>query len=65
MFCFNLMHTLLQENQLQDAQNRVAAYALYLLFPDLPVHLPIVDPYASLVLQWKEGKSLVMLNSLP
>ncbi|KAI7745964.1 hypothetical protein M8C21_029271 [Ambrosia artemisiifolia] len=39
----------------EDAQNRVAAYALYQLFPDLPVHLMMADPYASLVLQWLEG----------
>ncbi|XP_071736859.1 DExH-box ATP-dependent RNA helicase DExH7, chloroplastic [Rutidosis leptorrhynchoides] len=39
----------------EDAQNRVAAYALHQLFPDLPVHLMMADPYASLVLQWLEG----------
>ncbi|KAJ9552389.1 hypothetical protein OSB04_016434 [Centaurea solstitialis] len=39
----------------EDAQNRVAAFALYQLFSDLPVHLMMTDPYASLVLQWLEG----------
>ncbi|KAL6297594.1 hypothetical protein ACE6H2_005736 [Prunus campanulata] len=41
----------------EDAQNRVAAFALCQLFPDLPVHLLIIEPYASLVIQWKEGES--------
>ena len=39
----------------QDAQNRVAAFALYSLFPDLPIHLVLVEPYASMVVQWKTG----------
>jgi ATP-dependent RNA helicase DHX29 len=43
---------------LQDAQNRVAAFALHQLFPDLPIHLAIINPYSSLVLQWKQGNSL-------
>ncbi|KAB1225897.1 ATP-dependent RNA helicase DHX36 [Morella rubra] len=40
----------------EDAQNRVAAFALCHLFPDLPVHLLVTEPYASLVIQWKEGE---------
>ncbi|KAL6515211.1 hypothetical protein OROHE_018843 [Orobanche hederae] len=39
----------------QDSQNRVAAYALHYLFPEIPVQLALVEPYASMVLKWKEG----------
>ncbi|GKC17322.1 hypothetical protein Tco_1014104 [Tanacetum coccineum] len=39
----------------EDAQNRVAAFALFQLFSDLPVHMMMTKPYASLVLQWLEG----------
>ncbi|XP_038878021.1 DExH-box ATP-dependent RNA helicase DExH7, chloroplastic isoform X2 [Benincasa hispida] len=42
----------------EDAQNKVAAFALCHLFPDLPVHLALVEPYASLVMQWKAGESI-------
>ncbi|KAK7348503.1 hypothetical protein VNO80_23061 [Phaseolus coccineus] len=41
----------------EDAQNKVAAYALYKLFPEIPVHLPISEPYAFLILKWMEGES--------
>ncbi|GKV32188.1 hypothetical protein SLEP1_g40810 [Rubroshorea leprosula] len=41
----------------EDAQNRVAAFALCHLFPDLPVHLIITEPYAALVMKWKEDES--------
>lgn len=40
---------------LQDAQNKIAAFSLCHLFPDLPVHLLITEPYAALVIQWMEG----------
>ncbi|XP_075476318.1 DExH-box ATP-dependent RNA helicase DExH7, chloroplastic isoform X3 [Primulina tabacum] len=43
-------------NTPEDAQNRVAAYALHYLFPDLPVHLALSEPYASFVLRLKEGE---------
>ncbi|GMH06760.1 hypothetical protein Nepgr_008600 [Nepenthes gracilis] len=42
----------------EEAQNRVAAFALYRLFPELPIHLLITEPYASLVAQWEGGGSL-------
>ncbi|KAI3408453.1 uncharacterized protein J3R85_020258 [Psidium guajava] len=43
----------------EDGQNKVAAYALCHLFPDLPVHLIITEPYVSLVLHWKEGEQSI------
>ncbi|MED6225014.1 hypothetical protein PIB30_089671 [Stylosanthes scabra] len=46
----------------EDAQNKVAAYALLQLFPDVPVHLPITEPYASLVMKWMEGESFAKLE---
>ncbi|OMO75195.1 hypothetical protein CCACVL1_16292 [Corchorus capsularis] len=42
----------------EDAQNRVAAFALCQLFPDLPIQLVVTEPYSSLFFQWKEGESL-------
>ncbi|KAJ4717401.1 putative ATP-dependent RNA helicase [Melia azedarach] len=46
----------------EDAQNRVAAFALHNLFPDLSIHLAITEPYASLVLQWKQGESSIKIE---
>ncbi|XP_022136497.1 DExH-box ATP-dependent RNA helicase DExH7, chloroplastic isoform X2 [Momordica charantia] len=41
----------------EDAQNKVAAFALCHLFPEIPVNLALMEPYASLVMQWKAGES--------
>ncbi|XP_057764372.1 DExH-box ATP-dependent RNA helicase DExH7, chloroplastic-like isoform X1 [Salvia miltiorrhiza] len=49
-------------NTPEDAQNRVAAYALHCLFPDLPVHFALLEPYSSLVLKWKEGDLFATLK---
>ncbi|KAF8411855.1 hypothetical protein HHK36_004414 [Tetracentron sinense] len=46
----------------EDAQNRVAAFALYRLFPDLPVHQLVTEPYSSFVTQWQEGESLTKIE---
>ncbi|GAB2229700.1 hypothetical protein Droror1_Dr00013952 [Drosera rotundifolia] len=41
----------------EEAQNKVAAFTLYRLFPELPFHLLIMEPYASLMDQWEQGES--------
>ncbi|GJN02913.1 hypothetical protein PR202_ga20305 [Eleusine coracana subsp. coracana] len=40
----------------EEAQSRVAAFALYQFFADLPLHQLLTEPYSSLVLRWKEGE---------
>ncbi|KAL6536830.1 hypothetical protein OROHE_012414 [Orobanche hederae] len=37
-----------------DAQNKIAAFVLHHLFPDLLVHFMLLEPYASFILKWKE-----------
>ncbi|PPR98710.1 hypothetical protein GOBAR_AA21966 [Gossypium barbadense] len=46
----------------EDAQNRVAAFALCQLFPDLPTQLIVTEPYSSLIFQWKGGESLTKIG---
>ncbi|KAL6650601.1 hypothetical protein ACP70R_009526 [Stipagrostis hirtigluma subsp. patula] len=40
----------------EEAQSRVAAFALYQFFADLPLRQLLTEPYASLVLRWQEGE---------
>uniref|UniRef100_A0A0E0P9C1 Probable ATP-dependent RNA helicase spindle-E n=1 Tax=Oryza rufipogon TaxID=4529 RepID=A0A0E0P9C1_ORYRU len=40
----------------EEAQNRVAAFALYQFFADLSLRQLLIEPYASLVLRWQEGE---------
>ncbi|XP_043705880.1 DExH-box ATP-dependent RNA helicase DExH7, chloroplastic isoform X2 [Telopea speciosissima] len=46
----------------EDAQNKVAAFALYRLFPDLPVHQLIVEPYSSFIIKCCEGESATKIE---
>ncbi|MBA0823944.1 hypothetical protein Goarm_020637, partial [Gossypium armourianum] len=46
----------------EDSQNRVAAFALCQLFPDLPTQLIVTEPYSSLIFQWKGGESLTKIE---
>ncbi|XP_024015493.1 DExH-box ATP-dependent RNA helicase DExH7, chloroplastic isoform X2 [Eutrema salsugineum] len=48
---------------IEDAQNRVAAFSLHKIFSDLPVHFAITEPYASLVLSWKQEELLSTVQS--
>ncbi|VVA94126.1 unnamed protein product [Arabis nemorensis] len=48
---------------IEDAQNRVAAFALHKIFSDLPVHFAITEPYASLVLIWKQEELVCTIQS--
>jgi len=41
---------------LQKSQNKVAAFALYQLFPDLPLCQMLKEPYSSLVEKWEKGE---------
>jgi len=42
----------------EEAQSRVAAFALYQFFADLPLRQLLTEPYSSLVLRWQEGELL-------
>ncbi|KAL2904576.1 DExH-box ATP-dependent RNA helicase DExH7 chloroplastic [Bienertia sinuspersici] len=46
----------------EEAQNRVATFALWRLFPDIPIKFLITEPYASLVVEWEEGESSGMIE---
>eukprot|EP00268_Persea_americana_P035949 TRINITY_DN3541_c0_g1_i4.p1 TRINITY_DN3541_c0_g1~~TRINITY_DN3541_c0_g1_i4.p1 ORF type:complete len:606 (-),score=166.48 TRINITY_DN3541_c0_g1_i4:3061-4878(-) len=46
----------------EEAQNAVAAFALYRLFPDLPVHQIVLEPYSSLIMKCQEGETLTNLE---
>lgn len=41
---------------LQEAQNKVAAFALYQLFPDLPLCQMLEKPYSLFVEKWQQGE---------
>ncbi|CAN6485774.1 unnamed protein product [Victoria cruziana] len=43
-------------DSVEDAQNAVAAFALYSLFPEIPLFQFLSEPYSSFVLQWLQGK---------
>jgi len=43
---------------MQDAQNKVAAFALSRLFPDLPLSQMLSEPYSSFVTKWEESEGV-------
>ncbi|KAL6010624.1 hypothetical protein ACLOJK_001060 [Asimina triloba] len=46
----------------EDSQNKVAAFALYQLFPNLPTYQSLLEPYSSLVKRWQEGETLMKVE---
>ncbi|XP_078435192.1 RNA helicase family protein isoform X2 [Wolffia australiana] len=42
----------------EHAQNSVAAFALYQLFPDYPIHELVIEPYVSTIRKWQEGEQM-------
>ncbi|CAA7028264.1 unnamed protein product [Microthlaspi erraticum] len=64
LLTFKLPHHRVEDfESIEDAQNRVAAFAIHKHFPDLPVHFALTEPYASLVLIWKQEESLGIQSS--
>lgn len=43
---------------MQDAQNKVAAFALSRLFPNLPLSQMLSEPYSSFVTKWEESEGV-------
>ncbi|KAI3917902.1 hypothetical protein MKW98_000136 [Papaver atlanticum] len=46
----------------EDAQNRVATFVLHQLFPELPIHNLVTEPYSSFVRRFEEGESFTRIE---